>query len=435
VSWTDEQLREFNALSDRLLADRQTGQPSANGHRELPANVRPLRTPCPLANPKLDRLIDALRGYLHLDDTGHVLFTLAVAISARLDGDPLWGLLIGPSSGGKTETLHMVDGLADERVDELTAPALLSWTKGKNPRPTGILTRVGDRGFVTVADFSTVLATSDRGGRDQLFALLRRVYDGSVTRDLGNAPGPLRWQGRLTCLAACTPAIDHYSSHADAPGPRWLYWRLPDRDAAAKTVTGRRAYQASELAAHRTEVGELARRLVTDAIPPAKTAEVGNQLGDALVDVAVAAGYGRAAIPRNSYGRHEIEGMPVVEDPPRLVGQLVLLARGLLSLGLDHAQTLQLCSRAAMHSIPQQRLAVLTVLHQAGEGVELSVSKIARRAGCTRQVARFALEELECVGLTIGPDNDEDTPTGRPPTAPSMWRLDGPNARLVRSVL
>lgn len=113
----------------------------------------------------------------------------------------------------------MVKDLADERVDELTAAALLSWTKGKQPRETGILTRIGRQGFVTVNDFSTVLAGSDHGGRDQLFSLLRVAYDGSVTRDLGNAPRALRWEGRLTILAACTPAIDHYSSHADALGP------------------------------------------------------------------------------------------------------------------------------------------------------------------------------------------------------------------------
>jgi hypothetical protein len=45
-------------------------------------------------------------------------------------------MIIGSSSGGKTETLRMVDALADERVDELTAALLLSWSKGKNPRPT-----------------------------------------------------------------------------------------------------------------------------------------------------------------------------------------------------------------------------------------------------------------------------------------------------------
>jgi hypothetical protein len=78
--------------------------------------------------------------------------------------------------------------------------------------------------------------------------------------------------------------------------------------------------RTSELAGHRTKVGELARQVVTDAVPIAKATVVGEQLGDALVDVAVAAGYGRAAIPRSGYGRHEIEGMPVIEDPPRLVG-------------------------------------------------------------------------------------------------------------------
>jgi hypothetical protein len=387
VSWTDEELRGFNALSDQLVAQQQTenetqGNGHVNGHRSgLPGNVRPLRSTSS-QNDNLAALLDALRGYLHLDDDGHVLFALAVAISAKLDGDPLWGMIIGPSSGGKTETLRMVDNLADERVDELTAASLLSWSKGKNPRPTGILTRVGNPAFVTVADFSTVLATSDRGGRDQLFALLRRVYDGSATRDLGNAPQALRWQGRMTFLAACTPAIDHYSSHADALGPRWLYWRLPDRDTNAKTVTGRRAYRASELAGHRSKVAELARQVIVDAIPAATTLTLDDAFGDALVDVAVAAGYGRAAVPRSGYGRREIEGMPVVEDPPRLVGQLVLLARGLLALGLDRRKVLGMCTWAALHSIPQQRLAVLQVLLQADEG-QLAVSEIARRAGCT----------------------------------------------------
>jgi hypothetical protein len=58
----------------------------------------------------------------------------------------------------------------------------------------------------------------------------------------------------MTFLAACTPAIDHYSSHADALGPRWLYWRLPDRNAATKTATGRKAIHAAQLTAQRTKV-------------------------------------------------------------------------------------------------------------------------------------------------------------------------------------
>jgi hypothetical protein len=50
--------------------------------------------------------------------------------------------------------------------------------------------------------------------------------------------------------------------------------------------------------------------------------------------------------------------MPVVEDPPRLVAQLVLLVHGLTALGLDRRKVLGMCTWAALHSIPQQRLAL-----------------------------------------------------------------------------
>jgi hypothetical protein len=61
-----------------------------NGHRGLPGNVRPLRsTNSNSQNGNLTALLDALGGYLHLDDDGHVRFALAVAVSAKLDSDPL----------------------------------------------------------------------------------------------------------------------------------------------------------------------------------------------------------------------------------------------------------------------------------------------------------------------------------------------------------
>jgi hypothetical protein len=126
--------------------------------------------------------------------------------------------------------------------------------------------------------------------------------------------------------------------------------------------------------------------------------------------------------------------MPVVEDPPRLVGQLLLLARGLTALGLDRAKVLSMCTQAALHSIPQQRLAVLQTLLQADE-YGLAISEIARQAGCHRHVARFALEELECVGITHGPDEDHSELDRRSTGLPSVWRLDGDNANLIRSVL
>jgi hypothetical protein len=397
-------------------------------------NGHPAGTPAGWTGPVAE-LLDLLATYVHLDDPGHVWFALAVAASATLEGDPLWGMLIGPSSSGKTEAIRALDTLA-EPIDEITAPALLSWTHGKQPHPTGVLTRIGDRGLVTVGDFSTVLATSDRGGRDQLFALLRRVYDGQVTRDLGNAPVPLRWSGRLTLLAACTPAIDNYASHADQLGPRWLYYRLTSASSTAKRATSRKArLRTGQLANSRRQAAELCGRLVDAAHNTVGSLQLSPAAAEHLDDLAIVCCYGRAVVPRNAYGRREIEGLAIVEEPPRLVAQLMLLARGLLALGLQEPAAVALCRRAALDSMPAVRRGLLAVLADADE---VTVSEAARRVGCHRHVARMALEELAAIGLAACPGLDED-PDDDPELpgrwAAHPWRLAGPDQRLVRAVL
>ncbi len=412
----------------------------ANGprraHAPPPAATAPapaVEAPAGWSGP-VGELLDLMGGYVHLDDPGHVWFALAVAVSAALDGDPLWGMLIGPSSSGKTEAVRALDALA-EPVDELTAPALLSWTHGRQPRPTGVLTRIGERGLVSVGDFSTVLATSDRGGRDQLFALLRRAYDGAVTRDLGNAPAPLRWTGRLTLLAACTPAIDNYQSHADQLGPRWLYYRLAPGSAQAKRATSRKARQrAGQLTRARATAAQLTARLVATARATAATVHLPDAAAEQLDDVAIVCCFGRAVVPRNPYGRREIEGLAIVEEPPRLVAQLVLLAKGLHALGLDPHAAVALCRRAALDSVPAVRRHLLAVLAEAGE---LTPSEAARRVGCHRHVARMALEELGAIGLASCPalDDDQDLEDEAGTFAAHPWRLAGPDQDLVRAVL
>lgn len=380
-----------------------------------------------MSDPLLDELFAALRAYLHVEKVDHVLFALACAVAARIDrGDPLWGLLIGPASSGKTEVIRMLDLVADEHPDEITAPSLLSWSKGKDPHRVGILARLSNPGLLTVADFSTVLATSDRGGRDQLFAMLRRVYDGAVSRDLGNSPRALTWQGRVSLLAGCTPIIDNYSSHADALGPRWLYCRIDSQDSETKRATGRKALGAGQLSRHRTLATELAASIVDGAsrrIPQGFDL----QMEDALLDAAIVACYGRGAVERDGYGHREISSMAVVEEPPRLAGQLALMARALLALRLDAVEAVALCRRCALDSIPQARRGVLAALAANDGG---SVSDVARLAGSHRHVARMALEELEAIGVTSCDDPDTtDRGTQR------WWMLAGPDEQLIRRVL
>lgn len=383
--------------------------------------------------PPMAEFLDLLRSYLHLDDTGHVWFALATAVSSSLDSDPLWGMLVGASSGGKTETIRALDGVA-EHVDELTSASLLSWHHAKKGawRPVGVLLRVGEQGLLTVGDFSTVLAMSDRGARDQLFANLRRVYDGHLVRDVGNAPHPLEWSGRVTLLAGCTPAIDNYTTHADQLGPRWLYYRLAAKPTDGKRATSRKARGAAPaVQEHRAKVRDLAAGIVADAGQRARDTTLSEEAGEEIDDMAIVACYGRGAVPRNGYGRREIEGLAVVEEPPRITGQLTQLAVSLCALGLDEPAALTLCRRAALDSMPEVRRRVLQKLVNADDD-RPTVSKVADGVGCHRAVARRTLEDLQAIGLIDGEDHDDEDPRER--YLPHRWWLAGPDAELIRAV-
>jgi hypothetical protein len=381
-------------------------------------------------------LLEAMARYLFLDDPDHVRFAMAVAVSSDLDGPPLWGQLVGAPSGGKTEAIEILGDRA-AHLDELTAAGLLTWQPGKGkgtaPKPAGALVRLGERGLLTIGDMSTVIAGSDRSGsaREQLFANLRRIYDGSLNRDIGAPPGasgPLQWRGRATILAACTPAIDRYTAHGDALGPRWIYFRLAQADAKAERERQQKVWDVEQLEDHQAAARRIAGALVDAAAQRVRDVHLPDAMAEAIFDVAQVTCWGRAAVPRHGYGRREIDGLPVIESTPRITRQLLMLARCLLALEVDEAKTLALTRRAGLDSMPEIRRRTLAEV--LGPDV-LTESDLARRLECDRGVARRTLEDLAAIGLVEWPEGDEDDdPRFRPP---KLWPLrDGERLPLIR---
>ena len=138
--------------------------------------------------------------------------------------------------------------------------------------------------------------------------------------------------------------------------------------------------------------------------------------------------FGHGAVPRHDYGKREIDGLPNVESPPRLALQLTTLARCLLALGMDSDRARWLCEHAALSSMPTIRLRVLQAL---ADGEELNISEVARRARAHRHPTRFALEELQTIGVTDC--NSEEESSEFPD--PKLWQLAGPDAALVADVI
>jgi hypothetical protein len=394
---------------------------------ELPAST-PIRA-------AVADLVEQLRTWQHLPDPSHVVVTLAAAATRYADGEPCWLLLVAPPSSGKTEAVRILDDTADARLDQVTSAGLLGWSKGKTTRPSGVLTRIGSSGLVTFGDLSTLLATSDRGGRDEVFGHLRSAYDGHVYRGISppgkvaeGQPDHLEWTGRLTVIACVTGAIDRYTAHNDQLGPRWIYLRLPERDRAAKQRAADQA-RRGELAERRKTARQTAAAVL--AAVPDKLPELPEEVWQAITDAALVTCWGRGAVPRHGYGRRDIDGVKVVEEPMRLVQQLGALARGILALGLPDEAAVALTRRVALDSMPEARRAVLRVL---ATGELLSTSALARAAGVHPHVARFNLEELAVIGVVTHDRADDEDGEDQPSTRPKYWFLHGEDGELIADV-
>jgi hypothetical protein len=380
----------------------------------------------------LAALLTDLRTWQDLPDPTHVIVGLAAAATRKAEGEPCWVLQVAPPSSGKTENVRLLDNTADARLDEVTAAGLLTWTKGRTSRPTGVLARINATALVTFGDLSSLLATSDRGGRDQVFSLLRKAYDGHATRDIAppakveaSHSQQLSWSGRLTVVACVTGAIDRYATHADQLGPRWVYIRIPERSTQAKRKAARLA-RRGDLASHRKQARETVASLLANL--PAKLPELPDDVADAIEDAALVTAWGRGAVPRNGYGRREIEGVPVVEEPMRLVQQLGTLARGVLALGLPTEAAADIARRVALDSMPAARRGVLQVL---STGEVLSTSACANRAGLDRKVARMALEELAAIGVVANDRENEETDDH---AGVVNWALKGADGEVIADV-
>ena len=138
-------------------------------------------------------------------------------------------------------------------------------------------------------------------------------------------------------------------------------------------------------------------------------------------------------MPRNGYGRREIDGLADIEEPPRLIQQLHALARGLLALGQPEAAVAALCRRVALDSMPATRRAVLDVL--ANGEADLSTAAVARFAGLHRHVARRTLEELEVIGIVVGHRAGAEPGDGEDDRRPCVWELAGEDGELVAGVI
>lgn len=328
---------------------------------------------------------------------------LAAAAVERLDGDPVWLLMLSGSGNAKTETVQALAGAGAYVTSTITSEgALLSATSKRETTKDatgGLLRKIGRRGVLVVKDVTSILAMN-KDMRGQVLAALREVYDGRWERNVGTDGGKtLTWEGRIVLIGAVTSEYDRHHAVISAMGDRFALVRVDS--GKGRMTSGRQALRnvGSEVQM-RAELVEVAGRLLNR--PDAAGVDLDEVVAEALLSVADLVTLARTAVEKDYKGQVLEAHAP--EAPTRFAKMLGQIVRGGLSLGLDIDHCKRLAFRVAHDSLNPLRLECLL---DVAEHPYSRTTEVAKRVQKPRGTVDRYLQELHILGL-LHVDEAED---------------------------
>jgi len=403
--------RTVDDLLARAVAELRRPQ-FEDGVPPIPTSRVATVMPC-----SLDDVLSTFRRYLHLPDADSLIAVLGAYAANRLPGPPVWFLLVGPPSGGKTEQVLTLAHMPDVRLASvLTEGALLSGVPAREHAQGakgGLLREIGAFGYLLLKDFTSILSMN-RDSRAVLLGTLREIYDGSWTRHVGTDGGKvLHWEGKIGLVAGCTPALDTHHSVMASLGERFLLYRQTEID--DDRVTRRALHQEND-DQHRV-LGEVVAGLLS-TIPAAPALSALTEAEeDYLVAIARVAVRGRSPVERDPSASKEIVQVPEAEVPARLAQALHRLLSGMLLLGCERETAWRIVRHVALSSMPAVRL---RALEQLGASAWPRTAALALAMSLPTNTTNRTLEDLFVHGLV-----ERRVEKGAEPGAgkPNQWNL------------
>lgn len=361
---------------------------------------------------KLTELKTEVQKYQYMEDTSIIDVSLASIIANRLKlGDPIWLIIIGASSGGKSQILRplaLTDTKFIHRIDDLTENTFLSGIKAKEGEPVSLLMRIGNAGILVISDF-TVLMSKAPEARATILSQFRMIYDGEMVKYSGNLKQPLKWpaqgKGYLGVLAGSTPSIyAHFEEVADM-GERFIYYRM-------KEISPRKA---TELALSRKVFGhdldETLSKLygeyvmeVCKNVDPEKVI-LSETVINRIIEVAMFAE--RVRTPAHMDWKGEsIRKIPVSALPMRVSLQLKAIARGIGAIKFYETGAceftdadLSVIDWVGYSLANEEKRACLKVMASVAFDAGLTTSTVADQVGLNTNIIGIILQNLAAVGV------------------------------------
>lgn len=328
-------------------------------------------------------------------DTDALDAVLAAAAVERLDGDPVWLLVISGSGNAKTETVVPLAGIGAHMVSTIASEgALLSATSKREQAADatgGLLRKIGARGILVIKDVTSILSMSG-DQRASVLGALREVYDGSWARNVGTDGGQtLEWDGRLVVIGAVTTAWDKAHSVISAMGDRFVLVRMDStkgRQAAGRQAIGNTGNEVLM----RTQLAAAATRILAGL--NLNKVQVTDHETDLLLAAADVVTLARTAVERDYRG--DVVDAHAPEMPTRFAKQLTQIVRGSMALGMDRDHALRLAIRCARDSMPPIRL---RIIDDVSANPYTPTKDVRKRLGLPRATVDRELQALNMLGV------------------------------------
>lgn len=372
--------------------------------------------PAPAVDPlSLDEAHAVFTKWLGVDyDLDALDAMLATAAVERLDGDPLWLLIISGSGNAKTETVQSLDGIGATVTSTISSPGALLSATSKRERTEdatgGLLRKIGTRGVLVVKDVTSILSMN-RDMRAEVLGAIREVFDGRWSRNVGTDGGKtLEWAGRLAMIGAVTTAWDRAHDVIASMGDRFVLLRMDShegRQAAGRQAIGNTGHELQM----RAELAAAAAGVLAGMEPT--PIDVTEAETDALLAAADLVTLARTGVEYDYRG--DVIDAHAPEMPTRFAKQLAQIVRGGVAIGIDRADALRLAIRCARDSMPPLRLAILDDVAAHPDSTTADVRK---RINKPRATVDRQLQALHMLGV-LEVDEEEREWAGRPAT---VWR-------------
>lgn len=307
-------------------------------------------------NPTLAEVHSVCKEALKVYDPFYAETFIASYISNRLPDDPIWIFFVGPPSSNKSLFMRCIEDLPDyKQMSKMTPNSLISGS----PTYPGLITEINGK-VLCFNDFGAILSM-DTKDKLEIWGQIRELYDGKLSRAVGNKP-PMEYNGiKVSLIANTTAAIDRERAIFAKLGSREIMYRLKKHTRSESKLTTRNLinYNTDDIKNAITSV------LVPfiENLNPSQVFPISDELADWIDEVAYFVGVMRAPATYDQY-TGEVAGFVDEEETPRLVKTFVKLYRCLKSLDPNYPdeRAKQIILHIAISTSQPIRVRLLSVL-------------------------------------------------------------------------